>query len=289
MDSSFAVFAPQEGAVLDQISLQAISNIPSDILGAYLSGLVPNKGGLILEGLEIAGTWAAGGPPGTKRPDPQSIGLRVSPGKAILQDKEGRNFLLHVEEEIRIPWPTRNGPAVQAALVMVVEVETCEVGAGLKVARESIRPKFGFVDPQLKNKEFYLPIAVATGNGQDWATDFSRIYQPDHPVIELLVKRFEKFEKTVWQAEPEGGVWDREVLGKNWFRYQTVGAAALQATRSMLMTFPTTTKDRVSLLKTLREQLQNSVEQASTELLQLIGSRDGAGPYVEVLPQITGE
>ena len=32
-----------------------------------------------------------------------------------------------------------------------------------------------------------------------------------------------------------------------------------------------------------------SVEQASTELLQLIGSRDGAGPYVDVLPQVTGE
>jgi len=63
----------------------------------------------------------------------------------------------------------------------------------------------------------------------------------------------------------------------------------LQATRSMLMTFPTTTKDRVALLKTLREQLQNSVEQASTELLQLIGSRDGSGPYSVVLPQLTGE
>ena len=25
----------------------------------------------------------------------------------------------------------------------------------------------------------------------------------------------------MWQAEPEGGVWDREVLGKLiWFRYQ---------------------------------------------------------------------
>ena len=80
-------------------------------------------------------------------------------------------------------------------------------------------------------------------------------------------------------VEPEGGVWDREVIGKNWFRYQTVGASALQSTRAMLMTYPSTTQDRVRLLKTLHEQLQNSVEQASTELLQLIGSRDGGGPY----------
>ena len=60
----------------------------------------------------------------------------------------------------------------------------------------------------------------------------------------------------------------------------------MQATRAMLMTYPSTTGDRVQLLKTLREQLENSVEQASTELLQMIGSRDGAGPYVQVLPQV---
>lgn len=288
MTSSFAVFAPSEGAVLDQISLQAIADVPHNVLSAYLDGVGPDTNGLILQGLEIAGDWAAGGPPGTIRPDPQSLGLRVSPGKAIVTDKEGRKFLLELNEEIRVPWPTRNGPAVQAALVMVVDRHTCTVGNGLLVAREEVSAKFGFVDIQLKDKPFYLPIAVATGNGQDWATDYSRIYQPDHPVVTLLIKRFEKLERTVWQAEPEGGVWDREVLGKNWFRYQTVGAAALQATRSILMTYPSTTKDRVFLLKTLREQLQNSVEQASTELLQLVGSRDGAGPYIMVLPPVTG-
>ena len=45
---------------------------------------------LNLHGLDIAGDWAAGGPPGTKRPDPQSLGLRISPGKAIVTDKEGQ-------------------------------------------------------------------------------------------------------------------------------------------------------------------------------------------------------
>ena len=82
------------------------------------------------------------------------------------------------------------------------------------------------------------------------------IMQPEHPVIGLMIKRFERLERTVWQAEPEGGVWDREVIGKNWFRYQTVGASALQSTRAMLMTYPSTTQDRVRLLKTLHEQLQ---------------------------------
>ena len=288
MDTTFAIFAPQNGAVLDQISLQAISDVPNTLLGAFMDGLVPEEDNIVLHGLDIAGDWAAGGPPGTKRPDPQSMGLRISPGKAIVTDKEGQRFVVSIPEEVRIPWPTKAGPAVHAALVMVLERTSCVTGSGMLVAREEITAKFGFVDIQLKDRPYYLPIAVATGNGQDWATDHSRIMQPEHPVIGLMIKRFEKLERTVWQAEPEGGVWDREVLGKNWFRYQTVGAAALQATRAMLMTNPSTTQDRVRLLKTLREQLQNSVEQASTELLQLIGSRDGAGPYVSVLPQVGG-
>ncbi len=288
MDASIAVFSPQEGAVLDQISLQAIADVPNAMLGALMDGLAPSEDNIVLQGLDIAGDWAAGGPPGTKRPDPQSIGLRITPGKAIVTDKEGQRFLIDIPEEVRVPWPTKAGPAVHAALVMVLERKPCLVGSGLKVAREEVSARFGFVDLKLKDRPYYLPIAVATGNGQDWATDYSRMMQPEHPVIGLMVKRFEKLERTVWQAEPEGGVWDREVLGKNWFRYQTVGAAALQATRAMLMTYPSTTQDRVRLLKTLREQLQNSVEQASTELLQLIGSRDGAGPYAEVLPQVGG-
>jgi len=286
MDASFAVFAPKDGAILDQVSLQAIADVPNLMLGALMDGFVPNEDNIILNGLDIAGDWAAGGPPGTKRPDPQSIGLRIGSGKAIVTDKEGVRFLVEIKEEVRIPWPTKSGPAVHAALVMVLERTQCLTGSGMQVAREEVTAKFGFVDLKLVDRSHYLPIAVATGNGQDWATDYSRILQPEHPVIGLIVKRFEKLERTVWQAEPEGGVWDREVLGKNWFRYQTVGAASLQATRAMLMTYPSTTQDRVRLLKTLREQLQSSVEQASTELLQIIGSRDGAGPYTQVLPQV---
>ena len=188
-----------------------------------------------------------------------------------------------------IPWPNRSGPAVQAALVLVPEVSSVEISGGITVAREQVRARIGFVDKELMHRSYYLPLASSVGNGQDWATDHCRIYRPSHEVVNILIKRFERLERTVWQAEPEGGVWDREVLGKNWVRYQTVGAAALQSARSLLMTYPTTTMDRVNLLKTLRTQLESSVEQAANELLQLIGSRDGAGPYVKVLPQFSGE
>ena len=287
--TSFHVFRPSEDAVLDHQSLQAIADSPDRLLTAYLDSLCPGTNGMVLHGLELQGEWASGGPPGAIRPDPQSTGVRISPGTAIVSDRDGRKYLLTVEEELRLSWPTRNGPAVQAALVMVPEVNSVDLDGGITVAREKVNARLGFVDTQLRDRPYYLPIAASVGNGQDWATDFKRIYRPNHPVIELLVKRFEKLERTVWQAEPEGGVWDREVLGKNWFRYQTVGAAALQAARALLMTYPTTTMDRINLLKTLRVQLEASVEQAATELLQLIGSRDGTGPYIDVLPQITGE
>jgi hypothetical protein len=177
---------------------------------------------------------------------------------------------------------------LQAAVALIPDIQNPSLAGGIQVARQTIRPKLGFIPNKSWSSPEYLPIAVSVGNGKDWATDFRRIYQPTHAVVQLMIKRFERLERTVWQAEPEGAVWGREVLGKNWFRYQTVGAAALQAARALLATYPTTTMDRVHLLKTLRVQLQNSVEQASTELLQIIGSREGAGPYADVLPQATG-
>ena len=288
MQPSFNVFNPTDGAVLDAQSLSAIAAIPQDILGATLDMMSPNTNNIVLNGLEVVGDLAAGGPPGARRPDARSVNVRLSPGSAIVSDIRGRKFLIRIEEETRVPWPSRKGSKVFAALVLMAETHNPQTELGLTVAREIVSPKFGFVDVRLLNREHYLPLAVAVGNSQDWATDYSRIYEPEHEIIGLLLKRFEKLERTVWQAEPEGGVWDREVLGKNWFRYQTVGAAALQAARAMLMSYPTTTMDRVRLLKTLRDQLHSSVEQASTELLQLIGSRDAAGPYIDVLPHTTG-
>lgn len=286
--TSFHVFRPSDSTIIDHLSWRAIETTPDRLLTGYLDTLQPSVSGLVLRGLELVGEWASGGPPGTRRPDSQASGVRISPGSAVVSDKEGRKYILDIDEELRVQWPSSNGPAVRAALVLIPEIEPAEIDGGVVVARSNVRAKIGFVDLKLIDKPYYLPLAVSVGNGQDWATDFRRVYQPSHPVVELMIKRFERLEQTVWQAEPEGGVWDREVLGKNWFRYQTVGAAAIQATRAILMTYPTTTMERVHLLCTLRKQLQASVEQAAGELLQLVGSRDGAGPYAAVLPAPTG-
>lgn len=282
--SSFDVFRPAEGAVLDLESLQAISATNERLLHGYLDTRWPGTPSLVLHGLEIDGVWASGGPPGTKRPDSMSTGVRVSPGAAIVQSREGRKYLIQVDEEIRVSWPTRFGSAVRGVLVMLPEVKPAQVKGGLLVARETVQAQLGFVDPRLADKLHYLPLAAAVGNGQDWATDIRRVWQPEHPAIQLLLKRFEQLEQNVWRAEPRGGVWDRQVIGRNWTRYQTVAAAALQSARTVLMTRATTTRDRVRLLSGLRIQLETSVEEVATQLLQLIGSRDGAGPYKDVIP-----
>jgi hypothetical protein len=286
--TAFNVFRPTDGAILDHCSLQAIADTPNRLLSAYLDSLTPNTPNMVLYGLEMVGEMAAGGPPGAVCPTAEEPGTRFTPGAAILSDSDGRKFLLEVKEGLWLPWPFRNGPAIQAALALVPQVDDVDIRGGISVARAQVKAKLGFVDLKVMDKPMYLPLAASVGNGQDWATDFRRIYQPSHPVIQLLIKRFEKLERTVWQAEPEGEKFSQAVIGKNWFRYQTIGAAALQAVRSLLLTYPTTTMDRVHLLKTLRIQLQDSVPQAATELIQLVGSRDGAGPYVDVLPQVTG-
>lgn len=287
--ATFDIFRPSEGAVLDLDSLQAIAATSDRLLRAYLDARWPGIPSLVLDGLEIDGDWAAGGPPGTRRPDSMSTGVRVSPGSAIVESKDGRKFLLQVKEEMRVPWPTRSGSAVRGVLVMVPDIRPAQIKGGLIVARESVSAQLGFVEPRLANRAHYLPLAAAVGNGQDWATDLQRIWQPEHEAIQLLLKRFERLEQNVWRAEPQGGVWDRQVIGRNWTRYQTVAAASLQAARSVIMTRATTTRDRVRLLRGLRQQLEMSVDEVATQLLQLIGSREGAGPYADVIPPVRDE
>ncbi|CAN0449361.1 unnamed protein product, partial [Ectocarpus fasciculatus] len=164
--ATFDIFRPSEGAVLDLDSLQAIAATSDRLLRAYLDARWPGIPSLVLDGLEIDGDWAAGGPPGTRRPDSMSTGVRVSPGSAIVESKDGRKFLLQVKEEMRVSWPTRSGSAVRGVLVMVPDIRPAQIKGGLIVARESVSAQLGFVEPRLANRAHYLPLAAAVGNGQ---------------------------------------------------------------------------------------------------------------------------
>lgn len=180
------------------------------------------------------------------------------------------------------PWPTQAGPGVQGVLVLMPKIEAQTSGASVTVAREKVSAVLGFVKKEQADAPFLLPLAGSVGNGRDWATDYRRIWQPEHAAIRALIKRFESLERTVWRAEPEGSVWDRQVLGRNWVRYQTVAASAIQATKMALQGRSTTTLDRARLLNALFESLHSSVERAATDLLQIVGGAEAIGPYNKV-------
>ena len=62
MDASFAVFAPKDGAILDQVSLQAIADVPNLLLGALMDGFVPTEDNIILHGLDRLDVYSKGPP-----------------------------------------------------------------------------------------------------------------------------------------------------------------------------------------------------------------------------------
>ncbi len=281
------VFHPVDGAILDLDSLRAIAAANQTMLGAALKFLALD--GIVLEGLELEGEWAPVGPPGTRRPEARSLEAVVSPGVALVRAEDGRPFLVELRETTRVEWPTSAGPAVRGVLVLAVRPEPAASASGLVPARQELRCEIGFVRPEQASARHLLPIAMPVGNGRDWITDISRVFQPEHPAIEILLKRFEQLDLSVWKAEPEGSVWERPVLGRNWSRYQTVAVAAVQAARMALRTSPMTTRDRVRLLTALFDQLNQSVQRAANELLQGIGRPENAGPYAAVSQRLEEE
>ena len=281
MTATVNIFRPVEGAILDLASLRSVADAHESVLRVFLHSIHPNGPGMVLYGLEIEGGHSAEGPPGTVRPDAKATVVRVSPGAAVLTGRNGQHYLVTIEEPLEAPWPNRAGPAVKGSLVLMPEAAVDAVDSTIAVAREEIRLVLGFVKPG-PMQAFLLPLASAFGNGRDWITDINRVWRPDHPAIEAMLKRFESLERMVWLAEPEGSVWDRQVLGRNWVRYQTMACAALQAARMVLSAQPTNTFDRVRLLNALFEQLNISVERAATELLQPFAGGEEVGPYAAV-------
>lgn len=275
-------FDPRDGALLDLESLGVIARTPDALLSASLLARWPGCTGLVIDGFELLGTPSPTGPPGTVRPDTNSTHAVLSPGTAVLTDRAGAKTVVQLPTETSIPWPDATGPRVRGVLALVASRSEPATEHGLAVARDVLVLQLGFVKPQLATQPNILPVAAATGNGQDWATDIRRILHPEHDAIRTLLKRFERLEQSVWKAEPEGAVWDRQILGRSWVRYQTVAASALQAARMQLATQGTTTQERVRVLTELRSQLERSVERTATELLQLVGAGEGNDPYAGV-------
>ena len=276
-------FRPRDGAVLDLQSLASVASVPDRILGAWMSVLAPDTPSVILEGLEIEGQLAAQGPPGSRRPDGESAGISVTPGKAIVSDRDGRRYLIHVQEPLTVSWPNVKGAKVRGVLVLRLYTDEDAGFNGVQAARNEVGVELGFVRIDQSKRPDLLPVAESVGNGMDWSTDLSRVFQPEHPAITQVLSHFDTLEQIVWRAEPQGNVWSNEVFGRSWVRYQTMAVAAIQAARQSLSTRAMTTQERVRVFLSLHRQLARSVEPAATELLQLFRPVEGAGPYERVL------
>ena len=164
-------------------------------------------------------------------------------------------------------------------------LDQASLEGGVALARESVRVELGFRRPDQDSLGCVLPLAQSVNNGKDWALDIQRLWQPEHPATRLLLERFKKLEKAVWDAQPEGGVWDQQIHGRNWLRYQIIAASSIQSARSQLEIHALTTLQRIRLFTMLKESLKQSVERVATLLLQLVGPAEGAGSYASVLDE----
>jgi hypothetical protein len=276
-------FRPRDGAVLDLQSLSAVADLPDRMLGAWMDLLWPGSPGLILKGLDIEGQLSADGPPGSRRPDGESAGITVTPGSAIVSDRSGNKFLVHVRDRLTVSWPNVKGARVRGVMVLRLYRDDLDAFPGVQPARQEVGVELGFVRLDQADRPDLLPVAESVGNGRDWSTDLRRVWHPDHVAVLQILSHFDHLEQVVWRAEPQGNVWSNEVFGRSWVRYQTMAVAAIQAARHSLETRTMTTEERVRTFTALHRQLARSVEPAATELLQLFRPIEGAGPYKRVL------
>lgn len=280
-------FRPRDGALLDLDSLVALSHAPGQVLGAQLLARWPGASSMVLEGLQIISTVGGPeveGPPGTKRPDSTRDSVLVSPGTAIVTGADGLPTVVRLQREESVPWPVpKLGSAVAGVLALLVEEQPESAAGGLAVARSRLRVRLGFAKLDQAHAPNILPLARSIGNSRDWATDIRRLVPPEDPIVQGLVIQIKKLEARMWDADPKGSVWDNAVLGRDWKRYQTVAAAALQAATMQLQTMAMTTQERVRLMTHLRRQLRDSVEEMADIIAGHIGRPEYADAYRPVV------
>ena len=302
------VFQPRDGAVVDLGSLAAVADVQDEALRAFLARVMPEPrtavdvkpgksqptvgeersvatAGLILEGLEIKGRLVETGPPGTVEPLDEGH-LVISPGTAILSGLNGRRYLLRSEEDMVVEWARdARGDSVGRSfggyLLLTADVVPSAEGA-MPLAREEVTLQAQFLEMERTPPRHAVVLAVSAGNQKDWSSDHARIYQPEHAVIQTLLAKLARLESFIWNAQPEGSVWNNQVFGRNWVRYQTAGAASLRSAMMSLQTRPTTTLDRTRILDALFEALHRSVEQAGSQLLRDLNAGEVASPYRRV-------
>ena len=287
MDSqqnSLDTFRVREGAVVDLLGLQAISNLPHHLLTSYLYSISPGSSALILHGLEPEGQRPkSSGPPGIMRFAIDRISL--SPGVAILPDQEGRLVVVRFENSQDILTTEQQSAKHLRSLVLSLHMEEGQTTDLQPRAASVVTPKFQVI-PTIELEESddslsFLPVAHELGK-KIWTTDICRLWQPAHPAILMIFQMFDNLEDVIWNSDPSGDPWDLQSLGREWKTYQTKASVSVTSARMTLAGRASTTQDRVRLLQNLHWQLQRSVTKAATTLSKWMGIPKTAGQYAPV-------
>ncbi|MEL6345180.1 MAG: hypothetical protein AAFV53_18880 [Myxococcota bacterium] len=276
-------FHAADGALVDLTGLQAIAATPHQVIDAALSEISSTDNNMVLRGLDVAGKglfWPVEIPQEdtNRRLSIMARGVMrmarepsVSPGAAIVRDRTGRHHTVRITQTTT---PENKPPQEDHALVLEVEVT-----GHASAMRESVIPHIRFVPIAEARQPHYLVLAQSVGNSA-YATDVQRLLRPEHPIITNMLTLIEYLEHMVWDADRHGWAWQRRQQGREWSRYQTTATLALQATRTALMTHPSTTMDRIRLLRNLHFQLIRSVENTANEsLARWLGNTAGPDPY----------
>ena len=282
----YSAFHATDGALIDLSGLEAIAAAPTRVVEGAMVGISPTDSNLVLSGLEVSGSpliW----PVEVRQEDTmqrieiQARGLirperevEVSEGTAVVRDQLGRPQVLRIDQPLR---PENRPPRGEVALVLLAETS-----ASGPSARGTVVPRLRYVPREEARLPHHLPLAISSG--QTWATDLQRLLAPEHPIVLNMLTLIEYLEHVVWDADRHGWAWQRRQQGREWSRYQTTATLALQGMRTALMTHPSTTLDRVRLLRTLHFELRRSIEMAEEKLMKWLGQTEGPDPYRAVAP-----
>ncbi|MDP2313220.1 MAG: hypothetical protein Q8P41_09970 [Pseudomonadota bacterium] len=305
------VFRPDEGAILDLESLQSIDSpvmAAWTVLGALHLGHDPHaRHGTVIRGLRLQGMLAQKGPPGSvilddagvdaavARKDPARTGAagRAEPERRLTFEKGEAVLEFHgAPVHVIVPHSVEVtvGPTDGAVVMQLTEHKPSPGGprahGGALYAWRDLDVSFVSVpvgdDP--------LPPGLLLARRirrQHWETDLSALWQPEDKANQALVTDLLRVDDLVWQAVPQGLVWDDGTLGTDWIRYQAAASAALQTAVLTLQTRATSTAERVRLLLALGKRLDTTVPDAAKEVQDLLGPSAAMGPYKDARQQLT--
>jgi hypothetical protein len=274
------IFVPKNGAIVDLIGLDAVSDTSNRLLSVYLSTKWPTVSNIVLSGLELDGKRPRkNGPPGVMQFSPSRF--TISSGIAILATDDKRRHLVTFEEPEVVSLEEPNKADQLRTIVLTLLSKRGLGEESEELAHNKIYPLIKLVNKIDVDLDTELPLANELAP-KIWSTDVRRLFQPEHVDIQGICTHLDELEETIWTSDRHGLPWKNQRMGREWKSYQTKASVAVTAARITLSGRPSTTADRARCLTNLHWQLQRSVEEAAKGLEKWMGVAEAADAYSSV-------